>query len=244
MAGHSKWSKVKRIKEIKDVKKSSLLTKASRDIFNAVKIGLSGDPDFNPLLKIAIQSAKIANLPGDRIEKAIKTALGEKEEGSITQTKVYEFLGPNQENILVELETDNSNRTLFELRTWAYKHNFKILPEGSISWKFETHGQILIENNNKFDIEQLLLDIMSCEGVEDVQVLNDSCLITTTKDFLKQTVELLANINNVKIKGAGIIREALTKIRITDKNLDNLKSFKEELERNFDIINIWSNLIL
>lgn len=244
MAGHSKWSKVKRIKEVKDVKKSSILTKASKEIFNAVKIGLSGDPSFNPLLKIAMQSAKAVNLPADRIEKAIKSALGEREGGSIIQTKLYEFIGPNQEIILVELETDNSNRALFELRTTAFKYNFKVLPEGSTLWKFETRGQIVIKNNNKLNKEQLLLDIMGYDGVQDVQVFPDRCLIVTTKELLKQNVDLLTGIDSIVIVSAGIIKEALNKIKIAEKILNNLISFKEELESNFDIINIWSNVIL
>lgn len=245
MSGHSKWSKVKRIKEVNDPKKSALLTKASREIVNAVKIGQSGDPVFNPALKIAIANAKSVNMPSDRIDRAIKTGLGEKDSGAETVFKTYELLGENGENILVDVETDNANRSITDIRIVSFKFGYKILPENSIAWKFRPIGLIQIkkdiEKENKDD--SIMLKLMDFNGILDLNSKDNIIEIKCEKGAFRSILVLLDDLN-LEVILAKLIKECEEKISLEENQLEKLREFISLEEENSEISNIWTNVKL
>src|SRR5690606_38006140 len=127
MAGHSHSSNIWSTKSAQDSKKSKVFTKLSRDIYNAVKIGKSSDPKLNPLLRAALERAKEANIPQDKITKSILKAGGNTSEKDTIYSKIYEVMSPQGTYILIEAETDNPTRTIAEVKLVVSRSNFKLL---------------------------------------------------------------------------------------------------------------------
>src|SRR5688500_9984828 len=115
MSGHSKWSTIRRAKEITDQKRGKIFSKISKDITLAARLGGGGDLSMNPLLKSIVDQAKAANMPGDNIQKAINKGVGVNDGSEIIHNNTYEAYGPGGVAILIDSETDNSNRTLTEV---------------------------------------------------------------------------------------------------------------------------------
>lgn len=244
MSGHSKWATIKRAKEATDSRRSSIFSKLSKDIAIAAKIGQSGDLSFNSFLRIQVQKAKSSNMPNDKIEKAINKGLGISNEGEITFSKIYEAYTSLGMPFLIEVETDNPNRSLTEIKTIINKSGGKMVPEGSVSWQFKEIGVVNIKflDINRDDVS---LEIISIEGVEDIvfnnEDLNDrDCSIIVDKDRLREVIEGLKKMN----QSIEIIDFSLMMINeskkdedeVIEKNIDLFNKIKE-LE---DVVNIWS----
>jgi len=138
MSGHSKWSSIKHKKGAADAKRGRIFTRIIREISVAARAG-GGDPDGNPRLRTAIAAAKAENMPKDNIERAIKKGTGELE-GTHYEESVLEGYGPNGVAILVDLMTDNKNRTIAELRHAFTKYNGNIGSTGCVAWMFDKKG--------------------------------------------------------------------------------------------------------
>ncbi|MDQ7021718.1 MAG: YebC/PmpR family DNA-binding transcriptional regulator [Candidatus Dojkabacteria bacterium] len=145
MAGHSKWNNIKKTKGANDIKRGKVFSKLSKDIEIATRIGESGDLTFNPTLRVLVDKAKAANMTSDKIQNAINKGLGISSSDEITYENTYELYGPNNIAILVDTETDNTNRTLTEIKTYVHKAGGKMVPEGSISWQFVEMGLIQLK---------------------------------------------------------------------------------------------------
>ena len=135
MSGHSKWATIRRKKGALDAKRGKIFTRLIREITIAARQG-GGDPDGNPRLRLAIDNAKAANMPADNIERAIKKATGELEGSQISEL-IYEGYGPGGVAILVEVATDNKNRTVAEIRHIFSRGNGNMGETGSVAWMFE-----------------------------------------------------------------------------------------------------------
>src|SRR5262245_25369691 len=142
MAGHSKWAKVKHFKGAIDAKRSRIFAKISKEIAIAAKIG-GGDPDLNPRLRLALLKARGANMPSDNVARAIKRGTGEGEPLNY-EDLTYEVYGPSGVALLVELSTDNRNRTAAEIRSLLTKNGGTIATAGSVSRLFQRKGQIIV----------------------------------------------------------------------------------------------------
>src|SRR5436309_265769 len=140
MAGHSKWAKVKHFKGAIDAKRAKIFSKLSKEISIAAKIG-GGDPALNPRLRMVLLKCRAANMPSDNIERAIKKGTGGGE-GANFEDLTYEVYGPHGVAILVEVSTDNRNRTASEIRSVATKNSGTIATPGSVSRLFQRKGQI------------------------------------------------------------------------------------------------------
>src|SRR5438132_310661 len=143
MAGHSKWSKVKRFKGAIDAKRGKLFSKLSKEITVAAKMG-GGDPAGNPRLRSAILVARAQSMPSDNIERAIKRGTGEGSDGQHIEEVVYEGYAPGGVALIVEAATDNKNRTAQELRLIFSKNHGNLASSGSVSYMFHRRGQITI----------------------------------------------------------------------------------------------------
>src|SRR5215216_2967372 len=142
MAGHSKWAKVKRFKGAIDAKRGKIFSKLSREITIAAKLG-GGDPNMNPRLRMALLKSRGANMPSDNIDRAIKKGTGGGE-GATFEDLTYELYGPGGVALLVELSTDNRNRTAAEIRSLLSKNGGTIATSGAVSRLFHRKGQIVV----------------------------------------------------------------------------------------------------
>ena len=147
MAGHSKWANIRHRKGAQDKKRSKIFTKLIKEITIASRLG-GGDISSNPRLRKAVSNAKSSNLPLDKIERAIKTGTGELE-GVIYEEITYEGYGPGGVAILINIITDNKNRTVAEIRHLLSKFDGNLGENGSVSWMFDKAGQIIMESKSE-----------------------------------------------------------------------------------------------
>ena len=164
MSGHSKWATTKRHKAAIDAKRGKAFSLISKDLTMAARDG-GGDPEFNPRLRQLIGKAKAANMPSDNIDRAIKKGTGELP-GVIIEEMVYEGYGPEGVGIMVEVTTDNKNRSAGEVRSTFSKHGGNLASPGALAFNFQKKGQFLI-NSEKVD-EDTLMEIAIENGGEDV----------------------------------------------------------------------------
>ena len=137
MSGHSKWSKIKHQKAVTDVRKGKIFSKMAKMI--AITARKGGDPDMNPSLRLAIEKARQVNMPNDNIQRAIKKGTGEDKSTQLEEI-VYEAYGPNGTPLIIEVITDNKNRTLAEIKHILNNHNGKLAEVGSVKYMFEKQG--------------------------------------------------------------------------------------------------------
>lgn len=252
MAGHSKWSNIRRTKEANDAKKSSIFSKLSKDIIIAARVGQTGDLNLNPILRVAVNKARAANMPGDKIQKAINRGLGIMEPGEVSYEKTYEAYGVGNVPMLIDVETDNQNRSLTEIRTVVNKAGGKMVPEGSISWQFKEFGYISasLKDVSEEEIDDIILQIIEIEGVEDVEHDFDSgakqlhLQIYVSKDSLKRVNESLKDNmkENFEIEEVTIIKNTETIQKLDEDTKRRFLEMTETLKEIEDVTNVWFNL--
>ena len=163
MAGHSKWAKVKHFKGALDAKRGKIFSKLSKEITIAAKIG-GGDPNMNPRLRMALLKSRSANMPSDNIDRAIKRGTGGGEAISY-EDLTYEIYGPSGVALLVEISTDNRNRTASEIRSLVTKNGATIATQGAVSRLFHRKGQIIVARTAAE--EDALMEVALEAGAED-----------------------------------------------------------------------------
>lgn len=175
MAGHSKWAQIKRKKAANDAKRGKMFTRLIREITVAAREG-GGDPNFNPRLRLAIETAKASNMPQDNIERAIKRGTGELE-GVDYEEITYEGYAPGGVALYIETLTDNANRTVAEIRHALSRNGGSLGTTGSVAWQFSRKGQIYVDAE-RHDEESLMLAALDA-GAEDMQREDDTFVIST-----------------------------------------------------------------
>ena len=211
MAGHNKWSKVKHIKGAADAKRSKLFSKLAKEITVAAREG-GGDSDLNARLRQAVNNAKKQSLPGDTIERAIKKGTGEIEGASYEEAR-YEGFGAGGAALIVEIITDNKNRSFADLRTLFNKNNGNLGEPGSVAHMFERKGEIKLseESGNEEEVMNLAIEA----GAEDV--VNDDNLfyVITANDELSNVA------NTISASGAHIDSQKLIYVPRTIASIDD-----------------------
>ncbi|MEG0986285.1 MAG: YebC/PmpR family DNA-binding transcriptional regulator, partial [Clostridia bacterium] len=177
MSGHNKWSTIKYKKEKTDAQRGKIFTKIGRELVIAVREGGSADPASNGKLRDVIAKAKAANMPNDNIARSIKKAAGEGE-GANYKEMTYEGYAPGGVAVIVEIVTDNLNRTASEVRHIFDKCGGALGANGCVSWMFERKGVIEMENEKKLDEEELMMLALDA-GAADVEVSEDVVVIYT-----------------------------------------------------------------
>lgn len=182
MAGHSKWNNIKRRKGAQDAKKGKIFMRHAKDIYVAAKEG-GGDPDTNPALRTAIDNARADNMPNDNIERNIKKATGTLE-GVSYEEMTYEGYGPGGVAVIVNVLTDNRNRTASDVRHAFSKHGGNLGESGSVSFMFDRKGYIIISNEDgNIDEDDITLEAIEA-GAEDILNEEDAYeIITAPEDF-------------------------------------------------------------
>lgn len=241
MSGHSKWHNIKNKKGKADAKRGKIFTKMARKIAVAVKEG-GDDPDYNPALKAAIDSAKAENMPNDNIERAIKKAAGEGDDGNY-ESITYEGYGPSGIAVMVQCLTDNRNRTAPDVRHAFDKHGGNLGTDGSVAFLFDRKGQLGIEIKEGMDPEAVEMDAIEA-GAEDIRTEDGGIeIITSPEDY--QGVR-----KNLEEKGYEFVISEITYLPQTTTVLDDPEDRKkmakliDQLEENDDVqevIHNWEN---
>jgi len=235
MSGHNKWSSIKHKKGAADAKRGQLFTRLVKEIILAARNG-GGDPEANPRLRTAILNAKAANMPRENIERAIKRGTGEIE-GANYEEVVYEGYGPNGIGLVIEVMTDNKNRTIADLRHTLTKYGGTMAESGAVAWNFEQKGFFNVPAAG-LDEDEFMLQALEA-GAEDIELNGDYFdVYTAPQDF--HTV--LANMEKL---GYPIENAELTRVPKTTINADEVapKIFKliEMLEELDDVQKVYAN---
>jgi YebC/PmpR family DNA-binding regulatory protein len=239
VSGHSKWAQVKHKKAAVDAKRGKIFTRIVKEISVAARLG-GGDPDGNPRLRTAIEKAKEVNMPQENIKRAIMKGTGELP-GVTYEETVYEGYGPGGTAILLDVLTDNRNRTVSEIRHIMTKHGGNLGEAGCVGWMFEKKGYILVEKTN-ID-EDSLMSIALDSGAEDLK--NDPGedsyeIITAPEDMNKVKTSLEAA--GVPLSLAEITMLPRSYISLDGKSAEQMIRFIEALEEHEDIQNVYTNV--
>lgn len=237
MSGHSHFKTIKAQKEVADAKKGKIFSKMGKLITIAAK-EKGGDPITNPKLKVAIEQAKKCNMPKENIERAIKKGTGELA-GEALEEVSFECFGPGGISLIVEGITDNTNRTLGEIKSALGQNNGKLAGAGAVRWMFDRKGSItvLLENKTKEELELLAIEA----GADDVFWNNDSLDIYTKPEDLERVKKYLEE-KQIKIDSTSLDWVAKEEISISDKEKEQAQQLFEALDENDSVNDIYSNL--
>jgi YebC/PmpR family DNA-binding regulatory protein len=237
MSGHSKWSTIKRKKGVADAKRGKIFTKIIKEITLAARLG-GGDPEGNARLRQAIIAAKSENMPKDNIDKAIKKGSGAQEGGSMYEEIVYEGYGPGGVAVLVEVMTDNKNRTVAEVRHIFSKYGGNLAENGCVAWIFEKKGSIVFDKDGTD--EEKLMELVLESGADDmIEQETEYEDITTPSSF--EDVRSAFDDAGMKyiLSEVGMIPQ--NTVKLDEQKATQMLKLMEKLEDNDDVQNVYAN---
>ncbi|GJQ58384.1 MAG: YebC/PmpR family DNA-binding transcriptional regulator [Candidatus Scalindua sp. AMX11] len=240
MAGHSHWASIKRKKGAVDAKRGKIFSKLAKAITSAARQG-GGKPDMNLKLQYAIDAAKSENMPKDNIERAILKGTGELTGGTELYECLYEGYGPSGIAILIEILTDNKNRTASEIRKIFDKSGGNLGESGCVAWLFQKRGLITvqIDETSEEDLMTLVLDA-GCEDLETVeekyQIICDLKDLNGIKDVLRE--------NDIKTESEIICWIPKNSIDLNEDNVKKVVSLMEAIENHDDVQNAYANFTI
>ncbi len=236
MAGHSKWANIKHRKAAQDSKRAKVWTKILKEITVAAKIG-GGDIDSNPRLRTAVIAARAANVPKDTLDRAIKKGTGELE-GVNYEEITYEGYGPFGVAIMLEVLTDNKQRTVAEIRHLLSKHGGNLGETGSVNWNFSRKGNIIVAAES-VDEDELMMEALEA-GAEDISKDGDSFTILTDQASFNNVHEALKETYEIVHAAIEQIPGTTVKIEDVDQASKYMKLF-DLLDDHDDVQNAWDN---
>jgi YebC/PmpR family DNA-binding regulatory protein len=238
VSGHSKWSQIKHKKGQTDAKRGKIFTKIVKEISIAARLG-GGDPDGNPRLRTAVEKAKEVNMPHDNIKKAIMKGTGELP-GVAYEEYVYEGYGPAGVALMIEVMTDNKNRTLPEIRHMLAKSGGSLGETGCVSWMFDKKGYIVVSKSKSS--EDTLMSIALDAGAEDMK--NDPGeenyeIVTAPEDFTR--VKDALEKANIPVESAEVSMLPKNYVVLDEKAAEQMVRLMDGLEDHDDIQNVYAN---
>ncbi len=236
MSGHSKWATIKHKKAATDAKRGKIFTRIIKEIMIAARNG--GDPDMNPRLRTAIVAAKGVSMPADNIKKAIMRGTGELEGGQIDEV-MFEGYGPGGAAVIVNVATDNRNRTVSEIRHAFGKNGGNLGEQGSVAWMFERKSQILISKENASD-EDALMAIVLDAGADDLRDDGDSWEVLSAPENHEAVVQALEKAK-IPTESAEIAMVPKNLLKLEGKNASAMLRLNEALEDSDDVQSVYSN---
>ena len=235
MGGHSHWATTKRHKAAVDAKRGKIFTRIIRELTIAARAG--GDPDGNPRLRLAISRAKDANMPGDTLKKAIQRGTGELP-GVTYEEFTLEGYGPGGTALLLEITSDNRNRSVAEVRSLLTKNNANMAEAGAVSWQFQKKGLILIEKD-KVDEDKLLALALEA-GAEDVKVVDKSFEVTTAPADFEAVKKALGDAS-IDMSLAEVTFVPQNQVRLDEKAAEQMLKLMEILDDQDDVQKVHAN---
>jgi len=237
MSGHSKWATTKRKKAAIDAKRGKMFTKITKEITVAARLG-GGDPDGNPRLRTAIEKAKGVSMPADNIKRAVQKGTGELP-GVAYEETTYEGYGPNGVAIIIEVMTDNRNRTVSEVRHIMEKLGKGMGENGCVSWMFHKKGYIVV-NKAKAD-EERLMSIVLDAGAEDLKAEDETFEITSAPSDFDKVKKALGDAG-IATEVAEVTMVPQTYVKLEgQKEAAQMMRLMEALEDNDDVQNVYAN---
>ncbi len=235
MSGHNKWSTIKHKKGAADAKRSKVFTKILKEITVAARLG-GGDPSGNPRLRAAMDKARIANMPKDNMERAIKKGTGELE-GVSYEEIVYEVYGPGGAALIVEVMTDNVNRTVAEIRSILNKHNGNLGKSGAVAWKFDRRG--IVEVSREGTDEDSLMEAALELGAEDIKTDNEEVFTVHTAVADLTTISEALSEKGFSIQTSEIQMLPQTTVQLTGRDAEVAWKLFNLLDDHDDVQNVW-----
>lgn len=237
MSGHSKWANIKRKKGANDAIRGKITTKIGREITIAVRMG-GGDPTGNMRLKLALSKAKANNIPKDNINRAIQKGLGATE-GSNYEELMYEGYGPGGTAVMLDILTDNRNRTAADVRHLFSKYGGNLGQDGCVSWMFKQKAVFLVEKE-VFGDEDELMEIVLDAGAEDIKAEDEIFEITAEPNAFDAIEQALAE-KGIETASAEVTMVPDTTVGLAGKDAEKMQTLIDALEDNDDVQNVYTN---
>jgi YebC/PmpR family DNA-binding regulatory protein len=236
MSGHSKWHSIKHKKGAADAKRGKIFTRLIKELTVAARAG-GGDPDMNPRLRTIIADAKAENMPADNIKRAIRRGTGE-EPGVSYEEAQYEAYGPGGAAVIMDVLTDNKNRTVGELRHTLTKHGGTLAETNAVAWMFAKRGYIVIEKN-KADEETLMAAVLDA-GADDLRDDEDNWEVLTSPEAFLAVHEAVKKLG-IETASAEVAMLPQNYIKLEGKTAQSMLKLMEALDDLEDIRHVWSN---
>jgi YebC/PmpR family DNA-binding regulatory protein len=236
MSGHSKWHKIRHTKGAQDAKRGKIFTKLIKEITVAARIG-GGDVTGNPRLRAAVDAARAANMPSDNIKRAVQKGTGELP-GQQYEEVAYEGYGPGGVAIIVQVMTDNKNRTLPEIRHLFSKYGGNLGEQNSVAWMFEKRGYLVIDKGHLSEDD--LMEVVLEAGGEDLRDDGESFEVLTPPEAYGQVREALEK-RSVPIATGEISMIPKNRVRVEGKKAQNILNMMEALEDHDDVQHAYAN---
>ena len=236
MSGHSKWSTIKRKKAKTDSERGKVFTKVIKEITVAARTG-GGDENTNPALRQAVASAKAVNMPAANVERAIQKGTGELP-GVVYEEILYEGYGPGGTALLIEVLTDNKNRTVAEIRHILTKHNGNLGESGCVAWIFDKVGLITVKSDNISEDD--LMEIVLEAGADDIRLDGDLYEIVTQPASYEEVKNALAE-QQIETDSAELTKHPKNTVKVEGKEAEQVLRMMDLLEDHDDVNNVYSN---
>jgi YebC/PmpR family DNA-binding regulatory protein len=236
MSGHSKWATIKHKKAALDAKRGKSFTRIIKEITIAARSG--GDPDGNPRLRTAILAAKAVSMPADNIKKAIMRGTGELEGGQIEEV-MFEGYGPGGAAILVNVATDNRNRTVSEIRHAFSKNGGNMGEQGSVAWMFERKSQVFVASDKAS--EDQLMNLVLEAGGDDIRNQGDQWEVLSGPEAHEAILKAL-EAAHIPTEDASIAMVPKNLVKLEGKNAAAMVRLNETLEDHDDVQSVYSNV--
>jgi YebC/PmpR family DNA-binding regulatory protein len=240
MSGHSHWQTIRRKKEANDAKKGAIFTKVAREIVIAVREGGGGDPESNIRLRMVLDKAKSLGMPNNNIDRAIKRGTGEDKDGAEISQIVYEGYGPNGVAMMIDVVTDNRNRSVAALRHALTRAGGSLANPGAVAWQFDRKGSISVPSSVDFDV---LFEAAVEAGAEDVvEGENDSDheVFTGSSDLHEVNTNLKSM--NIPVTNAELIMIPQNEVSLDQKEAIQILKLISNIEELDDVTRVFSNL--
>ena len=237
MSGHSKWANIKRKKGANDAIRGAVTTKIGREITVAVKMG-GADPTGNMRLKLALSKAKANNIPKDNINRAIQKGLGASD-GASYEEITYEGYGPGGSALMLDILTDNRNRTAANIRHIFSKHGGNLGENGCVGWMFHKKAVFVVDKET-FDDEDKLMEIVMDAGAEDFDSDEDVFEITAEPEEFDAIEAALAE-KGIETASAEITQVPDTTVKLEGKDAEKMQKLLDALDEDDDVQNVYGN---
>jgi YebC/PmpR family DNA-binding regulatory protein len=238
MSGHNRWSKIKHKKEASDSKKSKVWTKVIKELTLSARLG-GGDIAGNPRLRAAADKARSVNMPNDTIDRAIKKGTGDLE-GVNYEEFNYEVFGPGGAAVLVEIMTDNRNRTASDIRSVITRHGGNLGASGSVGWMFKKQGLIVFEKAvvDEDKVTELAIDL----GADDIRAEGESLVVVTEPKQFEDIRDKLKKAGLPDPVSAEVTMVPQNVVKLVGKDAEGAVKLVNALEDNDDVQNVYSNM--
>ncbi|HOI24385.1 MAG TPA: YebC/PmpR family DNA-binding transcriptional regulator [Caldisericia bacterium] len=236
MSGHSKWHNIKGKKQAEDAKRGKIFTKVGKEVTIAARVG-GGSPDSNPRLRTAIEKAKAAGMPNDNIKRALMRGTGELQDGTVIEELTYEGYGPNGVAILVDVTSDNKNRTSAEIRKVFSKFGGNMGEQGCVAWMFNPVGKIVLKNSMT---EDEAYDIAGLVEAQDVQQEGEQFALIVGPTDLYKAKDILDE-KKIETESVDQVKVPTTTVKLTGDEAIRMLKLISDLEDHDDVDEVFAN---